>query len=457
MSEPTSVEEQQEAPLMREPASGPLLPRWFLVAFYAIFIPFSIYSVFHITHSLIVQHRLRGAVGVVRGTLDAPAADLQSAEGEAAMRVFRDEPLQSFLYAIQELLQDEDKDPRMARALALRRAIGWGEVSARRDVIRQILDVMGEEGSLPADFALDQDAQRVLEAMVEERRADPEMTYVEDLITDVLAWVAEGHPGQPRGPEKRRLAALQGGLAKKVFQGAEAEALEQLRSEWAGEADPLKREAARAFARMLAVERVALSPEVAQMCADQADHHEGLFREGMVRIAEVSRKLAEQLVEEAVFVDHPHIYQYLSLLEHRFPEVRQEVAAGVYLLRHSRFTIRFLSYFATKTTINPFMAVETVRLTREEHQRLMRRANHRRMREAVALLGRIGVDYIHHPDAYELRVPEPREFVRRRIVSALSEVADEPVISELVEEALTEMRRADAARSGGPVFFGESA
>jgi hypothetical protein len=159
------------------------------------------------------------------------------------------------------------------------------------------------------------------------------------------------------------------------------------------------------------------------------------------------------IVEAEIFLDHPHIYQYCSLLAHRFPQVREQVGEGVWLLRHNEFCVRFLSYFATRTTINPFMAVETERLTREEHQRMMREANERSMRAAARLLGRLGVDYIVNRDEFDLEVPDQDEFIRKFIISALTEVEDEPVIAELVDQIMGELRAADLRRPGGPLFF----
>lgn len=98
-----------------------------------------------------------------------------------------------------------------------------------------------------------------------------------------------------------------------------------------------------------------------------------------------------------------------------------------------------------------------MRLTREENERQMRRANGRRMGAAVELLGRIGVDYIQNPDAYALDVRKPGEFVQTQTVGALESVADEETIADLVAEALAGMRQADMARPGGPLFFGEGA
>jgi hypothetical protein len=291
------------------------------------------------------------------------------------------------------------------------------------------------------------------------------MTYVENRITDTLAWVADGHPGQPSGPEKRRLAALQDQLAKKVFLGAEAKALELLMEEWTPPEDDAAeeattdnapaREAAARFAEMLAGEATALSDESLAYCQSEADRLESGYEAGMTRLAEASRLIIEDILElmaKGKRLDHPHIYQYLSLLSHRFQGVRDQTARGAWLLRHNQFTIRFLSLFAKKTTINPFMAVETLRLTREEHEREMRRANVRRMRLAVELLGKIGVDYVQHTDDYHLKVPDPEAFVGKQVVGALTEVADEESIADVVEKALDDLAAADAARPGGPLY-----
>ncbi|MHC4593218.1 MAG: hypothetical protein ACYS8L_11080, partial [Planctomycetota bacterium] len=247
--------------------------------------------------------------------------------------------------------------------------------------------------------------------MVAERRANAGLTYVEDRITDVLDWLAKGHPGQPKGPEKRRLRALAELYAKRVFLGAEERALRVLMAEWRDDPDPVAQGAADAFDKMLAQQRTELSPEAEALCTQRADEWEQRYREGMTRLAQAGVRMTERILGEYMFVDHPHIYQCLTLLNHRFEEVRQAVAAEAWTLRHNQFTIRFLAYFATSTAINPFMAVETVRLTREENERRMRRAKDRRMREAVRLLGRIGVEYVEHPQDYDLGVRDPDEFV----------------------------------------------
>ena len=455
MSEPSAIEEEQQAPVLREAEAGPLLPRWFIVTFYVVFSVFSVYSIIHITRSLTIQHALTGAVDVVNGAVDRPAADLDSPEGQKALAVLKRHSSRALLYLNQALLQNEENDPRMARAMALRKAADWGRTSARRDVIGRIVEKMTDEGVLAGDFTVDEEMQQVLEEMVVERRA-AEMTYVEDRITDVLDWLAEGYPGQPTGPEKRRLSALKKQLAKKVFVGAEAKALEALMAQWRGDSNAAAREAAEAFDDMLAGQRAQLSPEATALCVERADQWEQRYRDGMIRIAQAGRQMAAEIGRSGRFLDHPHIYQYLSLLDHRFDEVRREANRGAWELRHSRFAFLFVSYFASKTAINPSMAVETVRLTREEHEREMREANVRRMREAVALLGRLGVDYVQDRDSYQLRVGKRDDFVRKHVVGKLHELADEELIADLVEKALADIRRADVARPGGPLFFAAS-
>ncbi|MHC4481207.1 MAG: HEAT repeat domain-containing protein [Planctomycetota bacterium] len=455
MSELSGIEKQQEAPAQREPATGPLLPRWFTASLYVVFGVFSIYSAIYITRSLVLQRSLVEAVSAIGGSVTDPGVALESPRGQEALAVLQSRPERAFLYVYDELVRDEEEDGRMARALALHKAVAWGENSTRRELINYILSHIGDDGRLGSEFALDEQMQAVLERMVSERRANPDLTYVEDRITDVLEWIARGRLDQPKGPEKRRLSALQNQYAKRIFIGEERDALEALMAEWRASGD-LERQAAAAFAQMLAGERVELAPEAEALCIERAEEWEQRYREGVTRAAKASRQLAEKIAREGIFLDHPHIFQYVRLLGHRFEEVREQIAQGAWALRHIQYTMMFLSYFATKTTINPAMAVETVRLTREERERLMHRVNERRMREAVRLLGRIGVDCIRNRSDYDLELADPDDFVRKNVVSALSEVADEEAIADLVEQVLDDMRQADRETPDVSVFDEEA-
>jgi hypothetical protein len=79
------------------------------------------------------------------------------------------------------------------------------------------------------------------------------------------------------------------------------------------------------------------------------------------------------------------------------------------------------------------------------------------MQEAALLLGRLGVDYVQHPDDYKSVDKDPQGYMRRSIVSALSEVVDEPIIGPQARKALDEIRAADLAQPGGPKLFTSSA
>jgi hypothetical protein len=407
--------------------------------------------------SVRIQHRLTAAINVLMGALTTPAESPDGAAGRKVLNVLRTRPLESFLYLNQTLLQNEADDPRMAQALALRRALDWGSVSADRDVIERILAHMNEDGSLQSGFSIDKDTQQILDQMVKERRSVPDMTYVEDRITDVLDWLAKGHVGQPVGTEKKRLAALESQYAKKVFVGSEARALKAIADVWQADADPLRKQTAAEFYKMLAGQRTDLSPEAKALCTAEADQWEKRYHEGVLDVARTGREMVAEIVKTNTFLDHPHIYQYISMLDHSFEDVRQQIIEGTWLLRHNRFAIYFIAYFATKATVNPFMAVETLRLTKEEHERELRRANERRMQEAALLLGRLGVDYVQHPDDYKSVDKDPQGYMRRSIVSALSEVVDEPIIGPQARKALDEIRAADLAQPGGPKLFTSSA
>jgi hypothetical protein len=457
MSELSGIERQQEAPTMRERAAGPLLPRWFTTLFYAVFVPFCIFSVYDVVRSLRIQHALTGAIGTLLGNVAADAVSPDSEAGRKAMAVLQGRSLDSFLYLNQTLLQDPEQDDRMARALALRRAVDWGTVSAQRQVIGDVVAHMKDDGSVASDFVMAPSAVQTLDEMVQQRRAQPDLTFVEDRITDVLAWLAAGHPGQPKGTERKQLMALQKEYAKKFFAGAEAAALRALAADWQGDPDKVRQEAAAAFDQMLQGKSSSLSPEAQAMCSAAANDWESRYRDGVMDVAKASREMVADIVKKDVFLDHPHVYQYLGLLDYPYKEVRDQVVEGAWLLRHDRFTIRFLAYFGTKTTFNPFMAVETLRLTREEHERALRVANQRRMGEAVALLGRIGVDYIEHADAYAKLGKDADDYVRRFIIAALREVAEEPAIGPEAKKALAEMQAAVAAGPGRPDLFKSSA
>jgi hypothetical protein len=425
------------------------------ILFYSTFGPFCLFAVGYVVRSMLVQHALVSAVDRIDGGLERKAYSPTSPEVQESFRTLKRFPVKAFLYCNQELLQDEEDDPRMARALALRKAVDWGMLSERRDVLRKITDSMSEEGRIPPDV-LDEETRSVLATMVEERRANPELTYAERRVTDVLAWLAEGAETPPKGPEKQRVESLLDQYEKKEFVGEEKEALEALMAAWRDSSDPVAQSAAVEFARMLTGEQTSLDTAQAELCSGRADRWEDLYRQGAVFLADASGEVLTEIIEQELRLDHPHIYQYITLLGHRFEEVRERIREGMWMLRRRYYAIRFLSLFASRTSINPVMAAPTERLTREEHERLLRRANDRRMRECVGLLGRIGLDYVQNAEEYELARAEDRdEYVRRYIVHALEGLTEDERVGGMATDALAGIRGADNQRPGGPVLFTE--
>ncbi len=169
---------------------------------------------------------------------------LSSPEAQQALAVLRSSPRYAFLYCNQEVLQNEVNDPRMARALALQKALSWGDASMQRQVVREIADNMDDTGHLAPTFTITADMVDVLRAMVKERRNTPGMTYAEDRITAVLEWLAAGEPGPPTGPEKQRLQGLLSQLDKRIYAGRERDAITVVQAEWKKSNDAVARSAA---------------------------------------------------------------------------------------------------------------------------------------------------------------------------------------------------------------------
>jgi len=558
MSEMSQVEQEQEAPTMRERATGPLLPRWFKVIYYVIFVPLVVFALVFIGRSFVVQHRLTASTETLMGNLEQGCSSFSDPEARKALQIMASHPVDAFLYANQEILQEEENDPRMARALALRKATQWGTISTRREVVRRLVENMDEDGRISED-ALTQEARQVLWDVIADRRADPSalpegeptgkavdaavvqlvralqqngridpdvlganvrdtvwamivsrlasreplgvgetvigavqhrliarlkpqlrdvdsaevegevrnlvldiigrqppnprMTYAEHRITEVLLWLARGAQTMATGVERRRMESLLARYEKKSFVGAEADALEAIIEEWSSASDETTRQAADKFAAMLRGEATQLRPEGARMCYQHADTLEELYHRGIMLLSKAAVTMLEDIVEADRYLDHPHIYQYISLLGKRFDDVRETIAEGVWLIRTRYYTIRFLTYFASKTSINPVMAVETVRLTREEHERIMQGVNNRRMRECVQLLTRIGLDYVRNGEQYAEPVDD--ESIRKYVIHTLEVLKDDERVDELVADGLARLRQADQARAGGPRLFTE--
>lgn len=463
------------------------VPPWFVKMFYTVFVPFCIIGAIYIGHSMIVQSRLTTAVDTMEGDVgvDPDTALQQSAVADLATR-----PVFAFQYLNQSLLQDEDTDPRMARALALNKALEWGTISERRKIISDILAVMGESGDVPRDaLRQDWDGRDGLREMIDYRRGLSNPTPAEQRITDVLMWVYEGRPTPPQGPEKRRIQALEKAYQKKSFARVEGGALEALMKEWTagqgveGANAQVAARAAEAFGKMLAGEAVELDSEAAEFVRARSHEYELAYEEGMSRVARAARTMvnlfeatgnakylgwtpaADETPEERMFVDHPHVYQYVSLLGYRkdpkrpdrFKEVRELVADGVFAMRHRKFVLYFLREFSRKTAINPVMAVETERLTKEEHEREMRQINDERVVQSQRLMERIFVDYLANKGDYQFKdldtEEERDEYVRAKLVHAMQDLVEDLKFGATAREHLRAMREAAAAAGQEDYYF----
>jgi len=451
----TTEEHAETAPMPTE-RSRATLPKWFCALFYATFAPFCIFSSIWIAHSMSVQRSLTASLALLCG---AVGREPSSEQVEQARRTLKGRPNKSFQYLLQALLQEELHDGRMARAMALRKALQWGKVTKRRDLINRIVAGMTEKGQLTGDFEMSPEAINILDEMIAEREARSGVSYAEQLVTDVLKWLASGRQEPPQGPEKRRMQALQKEYEKKTFVGPEAGALDDLIVEWAGSTDEAAKAAAGKFSDMLQGVATGLSEAEAAYCEQQAAELERAYERGMTRVAEAALAVARVIASpqgKPVFVDHPHIYQYASLLGYRFhpdhPDrfegARQAVAEGVWVMRRNKFVVRFLSWFASRTAINPVMAVETVTLTKEEHERQMIRENNERVHRAIRMLERIFKDYVAAPDDYEfdMEAADKRDdYVRSFIVHPFEALAEHFTFGRTAEASLEAMRRTPGA------------
>jgi hypothetical protein len=411
----------------------------------------------------------------------------------------------------------------MAKALALRKALDWAEIYRRRQVIARILSVMQETGEISRGaLGADWDGHDVLRRVIDDRRALSNPTPAEQRITEVLVWIYRDRPTRPGGLERRRMKALQDAYQKRGFAPVEAEALQAVIESWQASGEPAKEQAAEKFQQMLAsqevdwlevmnrmegvedpeaeeaedlpdppsVDDVSLTGDVRELVRQEMQAFEDAYEAGMVRIARAARTMVNMIngpdvgttgsanpalagydleaPDEKLFVDHPHIYQYVSLLGYRyemdhpekFEEVRNLIIEGVYALRHRKFTLYFLRLFGRKTAINPVMAVETERLTKEQHEREMREANDERVRNAQKLMVRVFRDYLQSPADY-LDEDDPQfdtqeevqDYIRAKLIHPMQDLIEDPTFGQHARDQLKTMRELAADHDAQDTFF----
>ncbi len=433
-------------------------PRWFRMTLYVSFILFIAASAVIITRSMIQQKRLTSALALLEARDKIPSDQ----EIEQARQDMAQQPVNAFQYLLQSLLQDLDSDPRMATVLVLDKAIGWGETTRRRGLVEQLVEAFHEDGDLRDDFIFTEEIKTQLAELIADRRSIADASYAESRITEVLEWMQAGCQAAPRGTELRRLRILVRGYDKKRFTSKEAAVLRDIAQGSSLLGPQALQSLAPKFYYMLADETVALSESEIAECRRQRDELEDQYGNGMFTVAEAVTRIAEQIAEEEIFVDHPHIYQCVSLLGYRYdpgkPElyadVRNEIAKAVVALRrHNRFVITHLAEFASRTAINPVMAVETERLTASEHERQMTWQNDERLRRCIAQLQSAFQDYLgdgERDDKYRFQVPvetvAARDvFIRKTIVGTLRSLSEDRTVGVAATRALEAMKPLEGA------------
>lgn len=443
-------EEPAEAPAPSyerqvELETGRLLPSWISLPLYTFFIFWSVFACAWIAYSMVIQHKILGAIDLIGGPWTGEAPPMDSPPVQDGLDILRKKPRNSALYIIQELRQDAIGDPRMVRAIALRKAVTWVVESRRRALFDVLLEHMNESGEMERGFELPAQHAQALRDFLRGRQEHPSESYEEEKITEVLEWIADGASTPAKGPEKRRIKALAGNYGKKVFFGKEANVLSVIAQEWEGSGEELRRSAAEKFAVMLAGEHAELTPEEAALCEERAEYWQALYFHGHRRLAAVIGELVPIVAREKTRVDHPHLWDLVRLLDMDDEQVRQSVSGAVLALKERKYILIYLSEFLERAAINPVMAVETRRLSKAEHEEELKEELLRRRLASLDVLRQIGLDYCREPFQIEGIAPGAQEeFFRAKVIATLEGVLRDKhkEIRERAASALEELRKA---------------
>jgi len=404
-----------------EVATGPLIPRWLLGLIYGVFVPFCVFGFYYIGRAIAVQQRIGAELRLIYGPWQGEPPPLDSPAVREAIDYLKRRPRNGLLYVIQQLMQDELKDP------------------------RELLANMNLKGQMEPDYRLAPEYKRTLEELLAERRAHPSTSYEEQKITEVLEWLADGRPTPAKGPERRRLAALRTAYEKKLLSSAEKRLLRTIMGRWEQSDNPTQRSATSKFALMLEGKPTELSPEEKALCQQRADEWEALFLRGRVRITQVGVELAKAIQQRQRWLDHPELWDLVSLLHERCPEARRNLMEIVYTLRARKFTLVYLREFILKDSVNPVMAVETARLTKSEHEELLREENHRRRIACIELARRIALDYCAEPFQIQgVQAEGSKDFFKANILRPLEAVVEDKEVGTYAQAALDALEQACA-------------
>ncbi len=425
-----------------ERETGRLVPLWFSVLMYGVFVPWCIFSFLWIGRDMVIQHRIWAALRVLSGPWEGEMPAMDSAAVQGSMDVLGRVPRDGLLYILQELQQDEVRDRRMVRAIALRKAVGWAVESQRRRLFEELLANINDMGEMPDDYVLPQQDSEALLALVREREENPVASYEQTKITEVLRWIADGRRTPAMGPEKRRIRSLQVGYEKKRFFGAERRALKSLMREWAQSQDAARRSAAQEFAVMLEGRQTELSTEEAARCSQEADRLEETYMMGRRRLTEGLSHVAGIIEQQDIFVDHPHLWDLLRLLDHRDDVARRFIADAVVCMRGRKYTLIYLAEFILKDSVNPVMAVETARLTKDEHEQLLAQENRRRRLSCIEVARRIALEHCQRPFQIKGVTQEKQAaFLKDRVIGSLEAVAEDKQVGPRASEVLRELQQ----------------
>lgn len=435
--------EAEARPRRVEVETGELLPRWLTVTMYAVFVPFCLFAAIWITRSAIIQHNIQSYLDLLSGPWEGDPPPMESKVITDGRDLFEEKARSSLLFILQRMIIEEIEDPRMARAITLRKATNWGIESRRRELFEEILANMSEEGEMSPDYKIPSEDRTTLMNLIQERQERDIRSYEEQKITDVLEWLAQGRPTPPKGPEPRRVRALEKKYEKRLFIGEEQDILRELAEQWEDSNEPVKQSAAEKFQLMLEEKPTSLTQEEAQLCEAIAKEQEDRYMMGERRLSEIAVHLVKYIEKNNVFIDHPEVWEVIRLCQHRHESARQNMKDAVYALRNQKYCLIFLSEFLRKNQINPVMAVETVRLTKDEHEQILRRQNHTRRLACLDVAKRIALKYCDEPFPID-EVPEEEEkdFFQNRVIEPIEELveANDEEVAARAEKVLDEIR-----------------
>jgi len=314
----------------------------------------------------------------------------------------------------------------------------------------ELLANLDEHGEMPQDYVLPQEHTPTLIELVTERQEHPADSYEQDKITDVLQWIADARPTPASGPERRRIRSLKVQYEKKLFKGREGAALKQVAEQWSQSGESVRVSAAEKFARMIAGEHAELSEQEEELCLERARYWEQLYLAGRERLTQVVYEVADiiarkddDIEQKVVFVDHPDLYVLVRMLDEAHEPAQQHIGQAILVLRRRKYTLAYLGQFLLKDTIRSAMAVETARLTADEHEELLKVKNRRRREACLELMRQIALDYFREPFTIR-RVPShmQEEYFKDNIIVPMQSVRGDKEIGGRAEEVLSELQQA---------------